>query len=216
MSLPGRDSPWAVGLFLGLVGLLGGGLMVLASWHATPYIDENERRYLLSMLETVAPEGFDNIPADSAEFLSAPEWFPVDGGVTVYRAYRDGAPAAAIFDVHAPDGYTGPIRLLVGVNARGTVSGVRVVSHRETPGLGDGIEVARSPWMLGFNGRSRANTPDGQWRLRRDGGDFDQLTGATVTSRAVMHTVHRTLEFYDTYRERIFPHGDVQESSNDE
>ncbi|MBE0509714.1 MAG: RnfABCDGE type electron transport complex subunit G [Gammaproteobacteria bacterium] len=205
-----------MGLFLGLVGLLGGGLMVLASWHATPYIDENERRYLLSMLETVAPEGFDNIPADSAEFLSAPEWFPVDGGVTVYRAYRDGAPAAAIFDVHAPDGYTGPIRLLVGVNARGTVSGVRVVSHRETPGLGDGIEVARSPWMLGFNGRSRANTPDGQWRLRRDGGDFDQLTGATVTSRAVMHTVHRTLEFYDTYRERIFPHGDVQESSNDE
>lgn len=216
MRPPGRDSPWVGGLFLGLVGLLGGGVMVLASWHAMPYIDENERRYLLSMLETVAPEGFDNLPADSAEFLSAPEWFPVNGGVTVYRAYREGVPAAAIFDVHAPDGYTGPIRLLVGVNARGTVTGVRVVSHRETPGLGDGIEVARSPWILGFDGHSRANTPDEQWRLRRDGGSFDQLTGATITSRAVLRTVHRTLEFHDRHRERVFPPGTEQEDKGNE
>jgi len=216
VRLPGRDSPWATGLFLGLVGLLGGGLMVLASWHATPYIDDNERRYLFSMLVAVAPEGFDNLPADSAEFLSAPEWFPVGGGVTVYRAYREGAPVAAIFDVQAPDGYTGPIRLLVGVNARGTVSGVRVVSHRETPGLGDGIEVERSPWMLGFDGRSRTNTADGGWRLRRDGGDFDQLTGATVTSRAVLRTVHRTLEFHDMHRERVYPTGTRVEGRGDE
>ena len=114
-----------------------------------------------------------------------------------------GEPSVFLFMVTAPDGYNGPIGLLVGVDRTGTVSGVRVVSHRETPGLGDAIELDRSDWIDGFAGRSLHNPPIARWGVRVDGGQFDQLTGATITPRAVVTAVRNTLVYFDDQRDEL-------------
>lgn len=89
------------------------------------------------------------------------------------------------------DGYSGPIQYLMGVNMHGEIIGVRIVSHTETPGLGDKIELAKSPWVLGFDHHSLANTP--KWGVKKDGGTFDQFSGATITPRAVVKGIHLAL-----------------------
>ena len=108
------------------------------------------------------------------------------------------------FDLLAPDGYGGPIQLLVGINYDETVAGVRVVSHRETPGLGDGIDDRRSDWVLGFDGRSLSDPPPKQWAVERDGGLFDQFTGATITPRAVVKAVRDSLVYFSADKDALF------------
>lgn len=174
----------AAGVLLALVALGGTAVMALTRNHAQPYIAAHERDRLLSRLQArVPPRLYDNDPVADGVAMG--------GGGVVYRAYRDGVLVGAAFDVIARDGYGGLNRLLVGIGADGAIIGVRVVSHRETPGQGDGIERERSPWVLDFDGRSLANTPDALWTARRHDGDFDQLTGATITPSAVVRAVHR-------------------------
>lgn len=109
-----------------------------------------------------------------------------------------------LMEVTAPEGYGGPIELLVAVNLAGEISGVRVIPpHRETPGLGDRIELRRSDWIRSFEGRSLENTETQQWAVAPDGGDFDAFTGATITPRAVTAAVHRALRFHDQHREQL-------------
>jgi electron transport complex protein RnfG len=111
----------------------------------------------------------------------------------------------------APNGYSGAIRLLAAIRPDGTLAGVRVLEHRETPGLGDAIEARRSNWILGFEGRSLGNPEPLRWKVRRDGGDFDQFAGATVTPRAVVQSVYEALVFFKDRRDRLFeaPAGSV-------
>lgn len=104
----------------------------------------------------------------------------------------------------APEGYNGNIYLLVAIKIDGTLSGVRVVSHKETPGLGDGIETSRSNWILSFNGKSLDNLTNKQWAVKRDGGDFDQFTGATITPRAVVKAVNNALHYFKKNKVKIF------------
>jgi electron transport complex protein RnfG len=111
---------------------------------------------------------------------------------------------AAVFSVVARGGYAGDIELLVGVRADGRVAGVRVVEHHETPGLGDGIEADKSDWIRGFDGRSLGDPPREDWAVRRDGGDFDQFTGATITPRAVVEAVRDTLIYFEDHRDQVF------------
>lgn len=103
---------------------------------------------------------------------------------------------AAIIPAVAPDGYSGDIRMIVGVNADGTVAGVRVLVHNETPGLGDKVDLKKSDWILSFNGKSLQNPSANQWEVKKDGGEFDQFTGATITPRAVVRQVRKTLEYF--------------------
>ncbi|MFV8783824.1 electron transport complex subunit RsxG [Microbulbifer sp. SA54] len=117
---------------------------------------------------------------------------------------EDGTITAAIIPAVAPDGYSGPIRLLVGVNRDGTIAGVRVTNHAETPGLGDKVEVKKSDWVLSFNGKSLQDPARDQWKVQKDGGAFDQFTGATITPRAVVHQVRKVLDFVAENREKIF------------
>ena len=117
---------------------------------------------------------------------------------------RNGEPVAAIFNSIAPDGYSGRIHMLIGVYADGRIAGVRVVKHAETPGLGDGIEIRKSDWVTGFDGKSLDNPQDAGWRVKRDGGEFDQFTGATITPRAVVAAVQRTLLYYRQNADMIF------------
>ena len=127
-----------------------------------------------------------------------------DSNSVVYRARLGGEPVAAVFNSIAPDGYSGSIHLLVGVYVDGSLAGVRVVKHSETPGLGDGIEKRKSDWIDIFDGKSLANPGANGWRVKRDGGVFDQLTGATITPRAVVEAVHNTLLYYQRNADMIF------------
>ena len=132
--------------------------------------------------------------------LRDPELLGTTEAVTAYRARLDGQPVAVVLEPVAPDGYSGAIRLLIAVAPDGTVLGVRTVSHHETPGLGDFIDTRKSDWMQRFTGKSLGHPAATNWRVRRDGGEFDQYTGATITSRAVVGTVGRTLEFFARHR----------------
>lgn len=102
----------------------------------------------------------------------------------------------------APDGYSGAIRMIVGIDRAGNITGVRVIEHRETPGLGDKLDLAKSQWILGFEGASLDN-PRGTWAVKKDGGTFDSFTGATITPRAVVRQVQQTLVFFRAYREQL-------------
>lgn len=194
----------AAGVLVGFAVL--GALLVAVTWDSTQErIAANERAFLLRTLGEVLPQGaYDNAVLEDAITVRDAELLGSDDPVTVYRA-RDGAtPVAAVLTPTAPAGYSGPIRLLVGIRADGRLSGVRVVSHRETPGLGDKVEVERSDWILGFAGLSLRQPPPEDWAVQRDGGVFDQFTGATITPRAVVSAVRDALIYFRQHRDALF------------
>lgn len=126
----------------------------------------------------------------------------------IYIARRGEDVVAAIIPVRAPDGYSGAIQLIVGVNADGTIAGVRALSHKETPGLGDKVDYKKSDWVLGFNGRSLENPLPAQWAVKKDKGAFDQFTGATITPRAVVAATFRALQYADANSAVLFKQPD--------
>lgn len=134
---------------------------------------------------------------------------------TLYRARKGGQPAALIFEAVAPDGYAGRIRLLIAIRADGSVAGVRVTQHKETPGLGDYIDPKKdknkaNPWITQFNGLALATTPAKEWRLRKDGGRIEYHAGATVSPRAIARAVHQAVLWADIRREQLFAEGSAQ------
>ncbi len=136
--------------------------------------------------------------------LLAPRWLGSERPLSVWRARRAGAPAALLLQAQAPDGYAGPIDLLIGIDAEGRITGVRITAHRETPGLGDAIEASRSDWVRSFEQRSLGAPPIDRWAVRRDGGDFDQFAGATITPRAVVRAVRRALQLVLRHQDRLY------------
>jgi electron transport complex protein RnfG len=136
--------------------------------------------------------------------IRAPHDLPGPDDVVIYRLFAEEKPVAALIAVTARDGYAGPIRVLVGIEYDGTVTGIRILEHRETPGLGDRIVSTRSDWVFQFDGHSLGNPDVTGWALKRDGGQFDQLTGASVTPRAVISAVKETLIYFDVHRDEIF------------
>lgn len=193
-----------------LAGFAVIGAALLAGSHAItePRIQANVRATLERQLREVLPAGgFDEALSRSVQSLDAPDALQALGTrqpVAVYRARRDGETIAAVFDVTTPEGYSGAIRLLVGVDCHGVVTGVRAVSHRETPGLGDKIDASKSDWITRFRGRSLGDPPAADWQVRRDGGVFDQFSGATITPRAVVRQVARVLRYAHAHHDGIF------------
>ncbi|WP_278361832.1 electron transport complex subunit RsxG [Stutzerimonas kunmingensis] len=124
-----------------------------------------------------------------------------------YVAIKDGRPSAVILQAIAPDGYSGAIHLLVGIHADGRVAGVRVIGHRETPGLGDKIELAKSRWIRSFEGKSLSSPEADGWAVKKDRGEFDQFAGATITPRAVVGAVHRALQYFDAHKAELLATG---------
>jgi electron transport complex protein RnfG len=194
MTAPARE-PLRAAAQLGLAGLLAA-LLLAGTWRLTrEHIVAAEHRTQMAALEIVLPSArYDNdLMADRVQ-VQADAWLGL-APATVHRARLAGKPSALVLEVSAPDGYAGPIRLLVAVAQDGRVLGVRVTGHQETPGLGDDIDVQRSDWITRFTGRALGDPPADQWAVRRDGGQFDQFAGATVTPRAVVRAVKRCLEF---------------------
>ncbi len=192
-------------LVLGLFALVGGGLVAYIYQLTKPHIDESERQYMLRSLHAVIkPSTHDNDIFHDMITVRDPNLLGTNKPVPVFRARRDGKPVAVAIMSVAPDGYGGPIKLLVGINTDGTLTGVRVLLHKETPGLGDKIEERRSDWILSFNGHSLSNPKRKGWHVQRDGGIFDQFTGATITPRAVVKAVYNTLVYYQRHKQHLF------------
>jgi electron transport complex protein RnfG len=181
-------------------------LLVAATFQMTAErIEANEQAWLERSLEpALSGVFFEGSVTESKLEIPPPHDLPGNDTAIIYRVFAEDAPVAALFSVTALDGYAGPIRILVGVGIDGMVTGVRIVEHRETPGLGDRIDQSRSDWVYQFDSRSLADPVEARWLLAVDGGEFDQLTGASVTPRAVIKAIRDTLLFFDANRDEIF------------
>ncbi|BAP56458.1 electron transport complex, RnfABCDGE type, G subunit [Thioploca ingrica] len=194
-----------VAAILTLFAILGSGLVTFTYQITAPHIAANERATLLRTLNAlISQDQYDNDLFNDFIWVQNEDLLGTNQPVTLYRARQAEQPVAVLLTPVAPDGYNGAIRLLVGINYNGTLLGVRVISHQETPGLGDYIETRRSNWILDFKGRSLTNPSESGWRVKRDGGVFDQVTGATITPRAVVKAVHKALLFYQQQRNALF------------
>lgn len=192
-------------LILTVFAMAGVGLVALSFEGTRARIAANERAALLRSLHAVVmPEEHDNDIFEDVVEVTAPDWLGTEDPVAVYRARKAGRPVAVVLTPVAPDGYNGRIRLLVGVYHDGTLAGVRAIGHQETPGLGDGVDERRSDWIHGFDGRSLQDPGSDGWKVKRDGGVFDQFTGATITPRAVVGAVYRALQYFATHRDELF------------
>ena len=198
-------SGWTSGLILGGLAAVCTTLVAITNSVTAPRIAANEQAYLEQSLQPVLQGiDYDGKLSESTMIISPPHELPGNEDVTVYRVYAGGEPIAALFVVRAMDGFSGPIRLLIGIDSIGVITGVRALEHRETPGLGDLIETDKSDWILQFNGRSLASPVASAWAIKRDGGEFDQFTGASITPRSVINAIKETLVYYDEKRDQVF------------
>lgn len=194
------------GLLLGLFALVTAGI-VAGTWQLTrdDIAEQMRRAEERALLEVVPRALHDNQMLEDT--LPLPAGTPGLGlrqDRQVWLARREGEVVAVVVPAIARDGYSGDIELIVGVQADGRISGVRVLNHRETPGLGDKVDPGKSDWIHSLQGRSLGDPGTPGWAVRRDGGVFDQFTGATITPRAVIAAIHRVLLFVDANRERLF------------
>jgi len=194
-----------------LVGTL---LLVLAFFSTRGPIAESERKAKLALLEQVLPTSLhdNDLVTDAADVPPNDELGNRDATLA-YRARMAGQPTAVILEAVAPDGYSGDIKLLIGVRADGEITGVRVLAHKETPGLGDYIDIAKSNWIKNFDGKSLAKLPEDGWKVKKDGGRFDHMAGATITPRAVVKAVHKALKYFAAHRDQLFAAPAVKESA---
>lgn len=188
-------------IILGVFAMFTVGLIAVTQQGTAERIAEEKRRVQMSALTQILPEDqHDNDLLNDTFTLNDRDLLNLPGPAEAYRGREDGEVAAVILPVVAPDGYSGRIDLLVGIHADGEVAGVRVTSHRETPGLGDKVELAKSDWILEFNGKSLSMPEPENWAVRKDGGTFDQFVGATITPRAVVQAVYRALQYFEENR----------------
>ena len=200
-------------IILLLFAISGTALVVYTFDNTRERISANERATLLRKLHQLIPQQqHDNVLLDDTLTIINTPLLGTLEPVTVYRARKAGQPVALVITPVAPDGYSGIIKLLVGINVDGTLNGVRVVTHRETPGLGDAIDEKRSDWIHLFDNRSLQDPPLERWAVRKDGGDFDQLTGATITPRAVVKAVRQTLLYYRDNQDALFAPSAVEQA----
>ncbi|MCA0920199.1 RnfABCDGE type electron transport complex subunit G [Pseudooceanicola nanhaiensis] len=189
------SGPLGAGLLLGLFALGTASTLALTDTATRAPIAARAAEDLRASLAQVMTTPHDNDPAASTLALED----NAEGTVTVYRATQGAEVTGCAFELTGY-GYGGAIRVLIGVTPDGTLTGVRVLSHAETPGLGDKIEAAKSGWVQAFTGRSLSDPDPAQWKIKRDGGVFDQFSGASITPRAVVGTVHRGLALFDRNR----------------
>lgn len=193
----------ATALILAGFALAGTGVVATIHSLTEERIIESERQALLkSLYELIPPSRFDNQPDQDFIEINNPLLGPYPS--RIYRIRKGGEPVASVLQIVAPNGYSGDIQLLLAVELDGTVAGSRVTSHLETPGLGDKIELRKSDWITHFTGTSLSEPKPEQWGVKKDGGVFDQFTGATITPRAVVQAIKNALTFYQRERSTLF------------
>ncbi len=182
---------------LGLFAMVTAGLIAVTQVSTAERIAESEKRARsAALLEIFPAEEHDNDLLEDSIQIPPSKLLGTSMPTEAFIAKRNGTPVGVILTTVAPEGYSGEIWSLVGIDQEGVIRAVRVISHKETPGLGDKVEIRKSDWVLDFNGKSLHNPePDG-WKVRKDGGAFDQMTGATITPRAVVGSVQNALLFF--------------------
>lgn len=186
------------------------GMLSAAYLWTKPAIEASAAEEKMKLVDEVLPRSeYDNaLLEDSLVLPPTPELGLTESSV-LYRARQSGQPTAVVFESIAPDGYAGKIRLIIAIRRNGEVAGVRITQHKETPGLGDYVEVKKDknkarPWITQFTGLSLAQVSDKEWRVRKDGGRIDYYAGATVTPRAVTKAVHKAVKWAEISHARIF------------
>lgn len=193
----------AAGL-LSLFVVVSVGLLIGVNAFTQPKIAQAERLALLQTINQVMPaQRYNNNLIEDVLMVEAPDLLGSEQTL-IYRARLDNQPAGLVIETIAPNGYSGNIYLLIGVLANGQISGVRVLSHRETPGLGDKIELRKDDWILSFNGRNLTQDNTKTWAVKRDRGEFDQFTGATITPRAIVSAVRNTLDYINQQGAQLY------------
>lgn len=189
---------------LGSFAIFGSGLLAVIHDATKDTIAEKRREALLKSLnQVIDPALYDNaLESDTISIDNST--LNADEPTIIYRARKNGQPTAAVMTVTAPDGYNGKIKMLVAVNTSGNITGVRIVKHTETPGLGDKVDITRDDWVLSFNGRSLSKPTIDKWKVTKDGGEFDSFTGATITPRAVVKAVSLSLQYFQNHQDTVF------------
>jgi electron transport complex protein RnfG len=182
--------------------------LILATTNELTYerIEQSEREAAQrALLEIIPLERHDNDMLMDVQPVPEQYWatLGLKKGGNIHIARDQGQPVAAIIPAVTPDGYSGAISMIIGINFNGSIAGVRVVEHRETPGLGDKVDLKKSDWILSFNGKSLVNPQASGWKVKKEGGEYDQFTGATITPRAVVSQVLKTLQYFEDDRERL-------------
>ena len=179
-------------------------LLTVANYFTAQTIKANAREHQLQIINTVMPLEHNNELYDDYIEVSEPGYFGTADTVTVFRARMNNQPVGVVFMPVIAKGYNGNIKLITGIAYDGTLLTVRVLFHQETEGLGDGIDHNKTDWINSFSGLSFDNTPLENWTVKNDGGSFDQLSGATITSRGVINAVRKSLEYYKLNRDRLY------------
>lgn len=187
------------GLILGLF-CLGFGVVLAMSDHIT--VEDIAARAMedrLNSLGQVIPDSIhdNNLVNDSMTMKDER-----NHEITVYRATKDGKVTGLAYEIFGV-GYAGQMKLMLGIDAQGKILGVRVLAHKETPGLGDKMEVKKGDWILRFDGLSLGNPPLEKWKVKKDGGQFDQFTGATITPRGIVNAIRSGLELFAAHKEQM-------------
>ncbi|PML53905.1 electron transport complex subunit RsxG [Vibrio lentus] len=183
------------GLVLAIFACASTGLVAVTHYLTKDQIKQQEQAQLLSVLNQVIPHDLHDNELFSACTLVQAEELGTEQAMPAYIAKLNGEPSAIAIEAIAPDGYNGAIKVIVGMKIDGTILGTRVLSHQETPGLGDKIDLRVSDWILSFAGKQVTDSNLDRWKVRKDGGDFDQFTGATITPRAVVKSVKKAVQY---------------------
>ncbi|QIA63877.1 electron transport complex subunit RsxG [Vibrio astriarenae] len=180
------------------------GLVAVTNLATKNTIAEQQQKQLLRVLNQVIPTRMhDNNLYEACTLVSDPLLGNTEPQ-PAYLASLNGNPTAIAIEAIAPDGYNGTIRVLVASDMNGNILGTRVLSHQETPGLGDKIDLRVSDWILGFAGQTVTDANLEDWKVRKDGGKFDQFTGATITPRAVVSAVKNATLYLNHNRDKLF------------
>jgi len=190
--------------------ILGGGtviallVIVLAFLLTKPRIDKTQQEQLATYLEQLlVADSYNNNPSSDVIKLTHSA-LGSDQPLPVYRALYNDKPTGAVITAIAPDGYSGAIHLLIGVSVAGDIVAVRVTDHKETPGLGDDIDKRKSDWIDAFDDLSPSTMQVQDWQVKKDGGQFDQFTGATITPRAVIQSVYNVAQWYSDNQQSVY------------
>ena len=185
--------------------MIGTALLALTYDLTRDTIARSEENEKLKLIKQIVPiPAYDNAIMKDTVPLAADALLGNDSETIAYRGRLKTLPSIAVLQAIAPDGYGGKIKLIIAIHFDGKISGVRVVSHLETPGLGDYIEIAKNNWVNVFNGVSLESHKNKDWKVKKDGGTFDYMAGATITPRAVIKAVHKALEYYKLHRNELF------------
>ena len=167
-------------------------------------IKENKTRAALAVINEVIPAEYDNDLLTDKITVTVPKNINPTGILTAYRARHNDTPVAVSLMPIITKGYNGNISLVIGIRYDGSVSGIRVLHENETEGFGNKVHQEHSDWILGFDGTNTHTTKEKDWAVKKDGGKFDQLTGATITSRSIIRIIYKTLEFYAEHRDTFY------------